>query len=121
MCAPFFSGRAAGRLAPSLDATWLMSNMRHMSKRVFSVHIEPIPQGGFYVTVPAFSKCRMTAKTLESALRKAKAQIEKHLITLAKARQPIPTESQAVRPLCLPIRVNLPRGARTILASKLVR
>jgi predicted RNase H-like HicB family nuclease len=95
-------------------------NMRGMSKLVYSVHIEPLPKTGFYITVPALPQCRTTAKSFDSALKKARIQIEKHLKALVKARKPIPMESQKVRPLCLPIRVNLPPGARTILSSELM-
>jgi predicted RNase H-like HicB family nuclease len=93
--------------------------MRGMSKLVYSVYIEPLPKGGFYITIPAFPECRSRAKTFDSALKKARLEIENHLKMLAKARKPIPTESQNVRPLCLPIRVELPRKARTVLTSQL--
>jgi antitoxin HicB len=93
--------------------------MPAMSKLVYSVHIEPMPKGGFYITVPALPKCRTTAKTFNTAVKKSKTEIEKHLKSLAKSRRPIPTESQHVRPLCLPIRVDLPRKARPVLASDL--
>jgi antitoxin HicB len=90
-----------------------------MSKLVYSVHIEAMPRGGFYISVPALPECRTTAKTFDSALKKAKTQIEKHLKALAKARKPIPTEPQKVRPLCLPVTVSLPQKAKTVLASQL--
>ena len=93
--------------------------MPAMSKLVYSVHIEPLPKGGFYITVPALPECRTRAKTFNAALAKAKREIEKRLKTFAKARKAIPTESQRVRPLCLPIRVNLPKKAKAVLASQI--
>jgi predicted RNase H-like HicB family nuclease len=95
--------------------------MASMSRLVYSVHIEPLPKGGFYITVPALPECWTTAPSFDSALRKAKNHIEKHLKMLVRADKPIPTEPQTVRPLCLPIRVNMPGGAKTVLASQLMR
>lgn len=92
-----------------------------MSRLVYSVHIEPLTRAGFFITVPALPECQTTAKSFDAALKKAKTQIEKHLKALVKAGKPIPMESQKVRLLCLPIRVNLPKRARAILASELAR
>ena len=39
-----------------------------MSKLVYSLHIELLPKGGFYINVPALPECRTTAKTFDSAL-----------------------------------------------------
>ncbi len=93
--------------------------MAGMSRLVYSVHIEPTPKGCFYITVPALPECWTTAKTFDSALNKAKVHIETHLKALARAGRPIPKHAQNVPPLCLPIRVNLPKGAKTVLASEL--
>ena len=90
-----------------------------MSKLVYSVHIEPLPKGGFYISVPALPECRTTATTFNMAIKNAKTRIERRVKALARAGKPIPMESQTVRPLCLPIRVNLPKQARTVLASEL--
>lgn len=89
-----------------------------MSKAVYSVHIEPMPKGGFFITVPVLPECKTTAPSFNAALKKSKTQIEKHVKALVKAGKPVPTESQNVRPLCLPIRVNLPKKARAVLASQ---
>ena len=93
--------------------------MRGMSKVVYSVHIEPMPKGGFYISVPALPECRTTAPSFNAALKKSKTQIEKHVKALVRAGKSVPTESQNVRPLCLPIQVNLPKKARGVLASQL--
>ena len=90
-----------------------------MSKLVYSVHVESMPKGGFYITVPALPACRTTARTFDSALSKAKSLIENHLKVLARRHETIQTECQGIPPLCLPIRVNLPKGAKTTLASEL--
>lgn len=95
------------------------ASMRGMSKLVYSVHIEPLPKGGFYITVPALPECRTTATTFNVAIKTAKTQIEKCVKALARAGKPIPMESQTVRPLCLPIRASLPKKARVVLASQL--
>ena len=91
-----------------------------MSLLYYFVHIEPVPQKGFYVSVPALPICRIWARTFDAALKQAKNQIEKHLKALVKTGKAIPIESQKVRPLCLPIHVNLPKGAKTILSSALL-
>ena len=90
-----------------------------MSKVVYSGHIEPMPKGGFYITVPVPPDCRWTARSFDLALNKAKKQIETHLRFQLRARKRIPIECQKVRPVCVPINVNLPKGAETVLASVL--
>ena len=66
--------------------------MPAMSKLVYSVHIEPIPKRGFYITVPALPECRTTAKSFDAAPDKAKKCIEKYLKALVKAGKPVPME-----------------------------
>jgi predicted RNase H-like HicB family nuclease len=108
------------RLSPgSIDEAGLRDSIRAMAMLLYSIHIEPIPQGGFYVIVPVIPECRTTAKSFDLCLSKIRHLIEKHLSSLAKAGRLIPTEQQKVRPLCLPVQVKLPQGAKTILASKL--
>lgn len=103
--------------AARFDADFGRGSIRGMSKVVYSVHVEPMQNGGFYISVPALLDCRSTAKTFDSALKKAKTLIEKHLKVLAHRRKPIPVERQDVPPVCLPIKVNLPKGAATVPAS----
>lgn len=91
-----------------------------MSKLVFSVHIEPMRGGGFLATIPAIPECQTTAKTFDSSIAKITRLLKAHLRNLAKAGKPIVIEQQKFRPLCLPIRVNLTRGAQTVLASRLM-
>lgn len=93
--------------------------MPAMSKVVYFVHVEALENGGFYVSAPALAGCVAKAKTFDAALKAAKIGIQKHIRTLAKAHKPIPTEPQRVRPLCVPVKVDLPKGAKVILASQL--
>ena len=104
----------------SIDPDFSHGNIGRMAKLIYSVHIEPMPKGGFYVTVPAIPECRTTAKSFDASITKVTRVIEKHVAAMAKAGKRIPTEDQKMRPLCLPIRVTLPKGAKTILASKLM-
>jgi predicted RNase H-like HicB family nuclease len=102
----------------SVDAFGACGNISRMSKKViYSVHIEPSGKG-FFATVPLLPGCQARAKSFDAVLRKVKTCIAGHLKVLVKAGRPIPTESQIPRPLCLPVRVDLPRGAEVVRAAE---
>lgn len=66
-----------------------------MSKHAYRVHLEPEPEGGFTVTVPALPGCVTWGQTYEQALEMAQECIEGFLEALVKANQPIPEEPAA--------------------------
>src|SRR5579862_1434095 len=88
----------------SIDRDFPHGSIGRMAKIIYLVHVEPMPDGGFYAIVPSIPECRTIARSFDAAIAKITRAIETHLRGLAKAGKPIPTEEQKVRPLCLPIR-----------------
>ncbi len=78
-----------------------------METCMYKIHLEPEPEGGVTVTVPALPGCVTWGEDLEHAQEMARECIECHLEALAKAGQPIPHESAAV-PLDLAVQVKSP-------------
>ena len=78
-----------------------------MNTHTYKIHIEPEPDGGFTVTVPALPGCVTWGENYEHALQMAEECIEGFLEALVKAEQPIPEEPIAT-PVDTLIRVKLP-------------
>ena len=55
----------------------------------------PEPEGGFTVVVPALPGCVTYGKNLKEAREMAKDAIEGYLVSLAKHRQPAPTDESS--------------------------
>ena len=56
----------------------------------YTVHLEPEPEGGFTVTVPALQGCVTYGRDYGHALEMAREAIEGFLEALVKAGQPLP-------------------------------
>ena len=56
----------------------------------YRIHLEPEPEGGFTVTVPALPGCVTWGRDYEHALEMAQECISGFLEALGKAGQPIP-------------------------------
>ena len=69
--------------------------MRHLrvKKYIYKIHLDPEPEGGFTVTVPALSGCVTWGKDYDHALAMAQEAIEGYLEVLAKEGKPIPEEA----------------------------
>ena len=80
-----------------------------MSTHTYTIHLEPEPEGGFTVTVPALPGCVTWGEDYDHALRMAQECVEGFLEALVKADQPIPEESIAA-PVDTLIQVKLPAG-----------
>ena len=80
-----------------------------MSKVTYLIHLELSKKGNFIVTVPKLPGCRTTAGTFEQALDEAKTAIERHIKALTQAGKSVPVESRRNPPLCMQIRVEVPK------------
>jgi len=81
-----------------------------MAKHAYRIHLEPEPEGGFTVTVPALPGCVTWGEDYEHAIAMAKEAIEGHLEVLAELGQPIPVET-IDGPIDAVIQVSLPAVA----------
>ena len=66
-----------------------------MTTRIFRIHLDPEPEGGFTVTVPALPGCVTWGKDYDHALAMAQEAIEGFLEVLAEEGKPIPEEPLA--------------------------
>jgi predicted RNase H-like HicB family nuclease len=82
--------------------------MEHLT---YSVHIEPMEEGGYSVEVPALPGCVTWGHTYEEAVAMGKDAIEGFLASLQKHGEPIPVEKQPHQPRILGIQVNMPATA----------
>ena len=80
-----------------------------MKTYTYKIHLEPEPEGGFTVTVPALPGCVTWGATHEEALRMAQEAIEGFLQSLAEIGAPIP-QQQPEAPLDSLICVEHPSG-----------
>lgn len=61
-----------------------------MTKCLYPIHLEPEPEGGFTVTVPALPGCVTWGEDYEQALTMAQEAIEVYLEVLVEDGKPIP-------------------------------
>ncbi|MFH0793873.1 MAG: type II toxin-antitoxin system HicB family antitoxin [bacterium] len=76
-------------------------------KHTYKVHLEPEPEGGFTVTVPALPGCVTWGENYEHALEMAQECIEGYLEALSKAGQAVP-EKPAAKPIDAFVEVKVP-------------
>ena len=82
-----------------------------MKKPIFKVHLEPEPEGGFTVTVPALPGCVTWGEDYGHALAMAQEAIEGFIEVLAEQGKPIPQED-VTAPVDTLVEVNPPATAR---------
>src|SRR5688572_28970169 len=82
-----------------------------METLTYSVHIEPMEEGGYSVEVPALPGCVTWGSTYEEAIAMAKDAILAFLTSLMKHNEAIPSERQPHQPQTLGIQVSLPATA----------
>ena len=68
-----------------------------MKKCIYRIHLDPEPEGGFTVTVPALPGCVTWGRDCDHALAMAQEAVEGYLEVLAEEGKPIPEE-----PLVMP-------------------
>ncbi|MCF6285093.1 MAG: type II toxin-antitoxin system HicB family antitoxin [Candidatus Hydrogenedentes bacterium] len=78
-----------------------------MKKNTYRVHLDPEPEDGFTVTVPALPGCVTWGEDYGQALLMAQEAIEGYLQILADEGRPIPEESAPI-PLDTLIEVKSP-------------
>lgn len=78
-----------------------------MQTITYKIHLEPEPEGGFTVTVPALPGCVTYGETWALAVEHAREAIEGFLETLADLGKPIPFESAEI-PADTLVQVNVP-------------
>ena len=64
-----------------------------MRKLTYRIHLEPEPEGGFTVTVPALPGCVTWGEDFEHAVAMAQEAVEVHVEVLAEMGQSIPVET----------------------------
>ena len=64
-----------------------------MRKLTYRIHLEPEPEGGFTVTVPALRGCVTWGEDFEHAVAMAKEAVEVYVEVLAELGQSIPIET----------------------------
>jgi antitoxin HicB len=60
--------------------------------RTHTIVVEPEPDGGYFVTVPALPGCFTRGSTIEECRERAVEVIEVHIVGLQMDGQPIPEE-----------------------------
>lgn len=60
--------------------------------RTYSIVVDPDPEGGYAVTVPALPGCITQGETIDECLANAKEAIALYLEDLAASGEPIPEE-----------------------------
>ena len=81
-----------------------------MTKCIYRIHLDPEPEGGFTVTVPALPGCVTWGEDYEHALAMAQEAVEGYLEILAEEGKPIPEEPDAT-PVDTLIQVRSPAVA----------
>ncbi len=60
--------------------------------RTYTIVVEPEPDGGFFVTVPALPGCFTRGSSVEECRARAAAAIETHIAGLRSDDEPVPEE-----------------------------
>lgn len=62
--------------------------------RTYSIVVDPDPDGGFTVTVPALPGCITQGESIEECLAHAQEAIELYIEDLVASGEPVPEEKQ---------------------------
>jgi predicted RNase H-like HicB family nuclease len=63
-----------------------------MARLTYRILLNPEPEGGYTVTVPALSGCVTYGDTIDEAISMAKEAIELYIESLVAHHEPIPDE-----------------------------
>lgn len=77
-----------------------------MKTLAYTVRLEPLEDGSYFVTVPALPGCCTQGETYDEALAMAEDAIGLWVATLAKNGKPIPEETASIAPVLARVRVN---------------
>jgi len=81
-----------------------------MHKVTYTVHIEPVLEGGFVAFFPALPGCHTQGETLEEVIAMAKDALTGYIECLRAHGDPIPTENVSLKKLSsfdLPLSMSL--------------
>lgn len=81
-----------------------------MQTGTYKIHLQPEPEGGYTVTVPALPGCVSYGATLDEAIEQAQEAIAGFLETLVDLGRSIPQEAPTL-PVDALIRVELPAAS----------
>ena len=62
--------------------------------RTYSIVVDPDPEGGFTVTVPALPGCITQGETIDECITHAQEAIELYIEDLVASGEPVPEETQ---------------------------
>lgn len=80
-----------------------------MNKSRYKIHLEPEPEGGYTVTVPALRGCVTWGRDQNHAFQMAQEAIHVFLEALVRAGDPIPApDVPATAPIDMTVEVNTP-------------
>ena len=79
-----------------------------MEKRIYTVIIEPAPEGGFWAYVPALPGCFTQGETLAETVQMAREAIEGFVEVWAEKGNEIPVEKHHPRRVTLDLEVKTP-------------
>lgn len=77
-----------------------------MTPFAYTIHLEPLEEGGYFVSVPALPGCCTQGETYEEALEMAGDAITLWLEALAIQGKPIPHEPESQQAFTARISVN---------------
>lgn len=77
-----------------------------MSSHLYTVEIEPLKEGGYFVTVPALPGCMTQGETYEEALSMAEDAIRLWVDTLKRRGEPVPVEPAPSRTMVAILHVH---------------
>lgn len=73
---------------------WYSVRMK-ASELAYTVHIEPVKEGGFWARVPALPGCFSQGETIEETMENTKEAIELYLEGLKADKEDIPEETES--------------------------
>lgn len=77
---------------------------------IYTIHLQPLDEGGYFVSVPALPGCMTQADTYEQAVDMAREAIEGYIAILVEDGEPIPTEPDPQATLAIGVRIDLPKA-----------
>lgn len=85
--------------------------LTYLKTHAYTVHLEPAPDGGFCVTVPALPAVVTEGDTYEEALHMARDAIQLHVESLIAEGRPVPEEAPVTRAITTHIEIQAPTPA----------
>ncbi len=89
-------------------ARFVVSFLMDMKTITYTVQLEPAPEGGYTVTVPALPAIVTEGDTYEEALEMARDAIQLYVDTLIADGQPVPEEGPLAHPITTHVQVKAP-------------